>query len=292
MNVNRRRFLAISGACLLASPAQARTHRWRGFALGAEAEITIHGPDPIAVPALAHVQSHLTAVEAQFSLFDPQSALSRLNREGVLDAPAKAFRDLLAAVDTVHRATDGLFDPTVQLLWQALAAGRDPATLRHLVGWERVSASSSKVSLGQGQALTLNGIAQGFATDLVTNALKRAGVARTLVNIGEFRGLGGPWRLGISDPEHGLLATRTLGNGAIATSSPQGTLVNGRGHILHQEASPLWSTVSVEAETATIADGLSTALTMAPLDMIETIPGHYGVRRITLIDHAGDLITI
>ena len=144
-----------------------------------------------------------------------------------------------------------------------------------------------RIALAPGQALTLNGIAQGFATDLVTATLKQAGIEQTLVNVGEFRGLGGPWRLGLRDPEHGYFGTRTLGDGAIATSSPRGTLVQGREHILHREATPLWSTVSVEAENATIADGFSTALTMAPLDVIEAVRGQYGIRRIIVIDRAG-----
>lgn len=292
MSVNRRRFLAISGACLLARPAHARTHRWRGVALGAEAEITIHGPDEIAGPALAQVQAVLEMVERQFSLYDPRSALSRLNREGVLQDPAPMFGALLAAVDMIHRATGGLFDPTVQPLWQALAAGRDAGSATALIGWDRVVVGPERITMTPGQALTLNGIAQGFATDMVTATLKQAGVAQTLVNVGEFSGLGGPWRLGLRDPEHGYYGTRTLQDGAIATSSPRGTLVRGREHILHAEAAPQWSTVSVEAENATIADGFSTALTMAPLDVIEAVRGQYGIRRVTVIDRVGNLRTV
>ncbi|MGB0508368.1 MAG: FAD:protein FMN transferase, partial [Pikeienuella sp.] len=171
-HLNRRRFLAISGACLIAQPAMAQTHRWSGIALGAEAEVTIHGPKDIAAPALSQIQNLLQLAEAQFSLFDPDSALSNLNRSGTLTNPAPVFQQLLSAVDPIHNATNGLFDPTVQPLWQALAEGKDPAEAEALIGWRDVKHGTNQITLRHGQALTLNGIAQGFATDLVTAALR------------------------------------------------------------------------------------------------------------------------
>ena len=195
----------------------------------------------------------------------------------------------MQACTQVHAATGGLFDPTVQPLWRALAEGQPPEAARALIDWSRVRHSAASVTLGEGQALTFNGIAQGFATDLVAEALRDAGLERTLVNIGEFRGTGGPWRLGISDPEIGMIGTRTLTSSAIATSSPKAVPLGGQGHILHGHAKPRWSTVSVEAATATMADGFSTALTMARLEDIRAAVGTFGIRRITLVSDQGDV---
>ncbi|WP_407474661.1 FAD:protein FMN transferase [Sulfitobacter sp. PM12] len=289
MKLNRRRFLSISAACMLATPARAQIHRWQGRALGAEVEITLHAPADIAIPALEHARALLDRIMAQFDLFDPASTVSRLNRTGHLDAPDVMFRRLMQACTQVHAATGGLFDPTVQPLWRALAEGQPPEAARALIDWSRVRHSAASVTLGEGQALTFNGIAQGFATDLVAEALRDAGLERTLVNIGEFRGTGGPWRLGISDPEIGMIGTRTLTSSAIATSSPKAVPLGGQGHILHGHAKPRWSTVSVEAATATMADGFSTALTMARLEDIRAAVGTFGIRRITLVSDQGDV---
>jgi len=309
MKLNRRRFLSISAACMLATPARAQIHRWQGRALGAEVDITLHAPAEIAEPALDRARGSLDAVMAQFDLFDPASTVSRLNRTGHLDAPDVMFRRLMQACTQVHAATGGLFDPTVQPLWRALAErqppglfdptvqplwralaeGQPPEAARALIDWSRVRHSAASVTLGEGQALTFNGIAQGFATDLVAEALRDAGLERTLVNIGEFRGTGGPWRLGISDPEIGMIGTRTLTSSAIATSSPKAVPLGGQGHILHGHAKPRWSTVSVEAATATMADGFSTALTMARLEDIRAAVGTFGIRRITLVSDQGDV---
>lgn len=289
MKLNRRRFLSISAACMLTTPARAQIHRWQGRALGAEVDITLHAPAEIAEPALDRARGSLDAVMAQFDLFDPASTVSRLNRTGHLDAPDVMFRRLMQACTQVHAATGGLFDPTVQPLWRALAEGQPPEAARALIDWSRVRHSAASVTLGEGQALTFNGIAQGFATDLVAEALRDAGLERTLVNIGEFRGTGGPWRLGISDPEIGMIGTRTLTSSAIATSSPKAVPLGGQGHILHGHAKPRWSTVSVEAATATMADGFSTALTMARLEDIRAAVGTFGIRRITLVSDQGDV---
>ncbi len=289
MKLNRRRFLSISAACMLATPARAQIHRWQGRALGAEVDITLHAPAEIAEPALDRARGSLDAVMAQFDLFDPASTVSRLNRTGHLDAPDVMFRRLMQACTQVHAATGGLFDPTVQPLWRALAERQPPQAARALIDWSRVRHSAASVTLGEGQALTFNGIAQGFATDLVAEALRDAGLERTLVNIGEFRGTGGPWRLGISDPEIGMIGTRTLTSSAIATSSPKAVPLGGQGHILHGHAKPRWSTVSVEAATATMADGFSTAPTMARLGGIRAAVGTFGIRRITLVSDQGDV---
>lgn len=290
MTLSRRRFLSISAACLAAGPGFAE--RWQGRALGAEVEITIRAPRDIAGPALDMARVVLRAVEAQFNLYDPTSQLSVLNRVGHLQNQDPMFSTLMREAGRIYAATDGLFDPTVQPLWRALAEGRRVAAARRLIGWHRVQHDGASVRLGRGQALTFNGIAQGFATDRVAEALVQGGLDDILVNIGEFRGSGGPWTLGLSDPRMGHMGTRTITNGAIATSSPHAVPLSGQGHILHRRAVPQWSTVSVEAENATTADGFSTALTLAPLAFIRTLPGRYGIRRITLVDGQGDLTTI
>ena len=217
--ITRRRFLAIAAA-FAATPASASPARWNGTALGADATIEIHGPNGQARALLEASLGLLKDIEALFNLYDPRSTLSRLNEAGHVVEPDPRFHRLLKAVDRLHAATGGRFDPSVQPLWRALAEGRDPAAARALIDWQRVVRTGSSVRLQKGQALTFNGIAQGFATDLVTELMRSNGVAKTLVNIGEHNAIGGPWRLGIEDPDHGLVAVRTLTDGAMATSSP------------------------------------------------------------------------
>ncbi len=295
MILSRRRFLAIAAsAAALPSGALSAAPAWAGIALGADATITLEGPASRTAPALDDAVTTLRRVERMFSLFDPASDLVRLNATGRLDRPDADWAAILHVVDAVHRATEGRFDPTVQPLWRALADGRDTRTARAAIGWARVQHGPDAVRLDQGQALTLNGIAQGFATDAVRAVLRRHGFARSLVNIGEFAGDGGPWRLGVADPALGITLDRTITDGAVATSSPGAMRLGAQGHILSPAGhAPMWSTVSVEADDATLADAVSTALCMADrAAMVRSRQALPGVRRITAIDADGNIATI
>ena len=295
--MRRRRFLQIAAATAAAAalPGAVRVERarWTGIALGADCSVTLCGPG--AAEALAALPPLLDRIVRLFSLHAPNSSLAQLNTTGRLADPAPEMCGLLALCDRIHRATGGWFDPTVEPLWQALATGGDRVAARAALGWDRVALGRA-VQLGPGQALTLNGIAQGFASDLVRTQLARAGFTQALVNIGEYAALGGPWRLGLADPAFGLMATRTLSGGAVATSSPAALRVGGEAHILNPleaAAPPLWSTVSVEADSAALADGLSTALCFAPPARIRAIRAALpGTGRITLVDGNGDLTTL
>ena len=281
--MRRRRFLAIAAAfCATAAGARPMVASWRGTALGADASLRIEGgPDPEG--ALRRALLLVREAEALFSLHDPASALSRLNAAGRLDRPPSGFLDLLAICDGLHRASGGAFDPTVQPLWRALATGGDAGEARAAIGWDRVRHDAGAVRLAPGQALTFNGVAQGWATDRVADALEREGYGRALVEIGEFRALGGPWRVGIEgEREIGAL---TLDGAAVATTVPLAPsgLPLGTAHVLSPDGlKPRWASVTVEADRAVLADGWSTALALMPVPA--RIPG---VRRVWLTDAAG-----
>jgi thiamine biosynthesis lipoprotein len=283
--MNRRRFLALSAAAV-ATPAQAQT-RWRGRAFGADCTLTLTGPSREAEAALATLPALIECIEADFSLYRP-SSLTTLNATGHLANPSAAFRALMDLADAIHRMTDGAFDPTVQPLLQAAAEGRRNTAP---IGWHYVQRDPG-VTLAPSMALTFNGIAQGLGADAVKVHLAAHGFDRALIDMGETTALGGPFRLGLQDPTHGQLATRTLTDAAIATSSPRATLVRGRPHILHPKDLPsLWSTVSVEATSAALADALSTALVFLTTDQIADLR-HPDLKRVTLIDTDGNLTTV
>lgn len=268
MTLTRRRALALFAAAapaLAFAPGAPRT-TWRGRALGADVSITLVGGG--AQAALAAARDAIRRAEAAFSLFDPASALSRLNAAGRLASPPPEMLALIAEVDALHAITDGAFDPTVQPLWRLMAdmRGRPDAgalaRARALIGWRDVRVSSDEVTFARaGMALTFNGIAQGFATDRASAALAAHGFGHALVNVGEWRGLGGPWRLRAEDQ------VLRLSNRAAATSAP-GALrfgAGGTGHILSPFGADSigFARVTVIADTAARADGLSTALCAA-----------------------------
>lgn len=291
--ITRRRLLTISAALALA-PGLARanpaTHLWSGQALGARASIRLSHPDgrQIATRVLAEIDR----LEDILSLYRADSALSRLNRDGHLDAPPFELLECLSIADAVHRASFGRFNPSVQPLWavwaEAAAEGERPgpealtAALAR-TGWDRVAFDSSRIRMQPGMALTLNGIGQGYVADRVAALLRAEGLTDILVDTGEFHAIGGDpqggaWRLSLAAGGSVDLQDR-----ALATSSPLGTTFDqqGRdGHILNPEtgnpADPVWREITVSAPTAALADALSTAAClMAERGEIETMLAHF-----------------
>ena len=290
--VTRRRFIAMAAAALLPHRAAAETV-WQGRAFGSDLRVALRGEARAAAAALAGLPDLIARVDAAFSLHRPDSELARLNATGQL-APSADFAALLDLAHRLHAATEGLFDPSVQPLWQALATGGDAAAAEVRIGWDRLAHGAGGLQLAPGQALTFNGLAQGWAADLVRDHLAGLGFATALADLGEIATLGGPWQIGIADPAAGLIAERRITGRAIATSSARATEVGGRSHILHPAGgAPRWATVTVEADSAALADGLSTALVLADRAQARRIAARLpGVARVTLIDDRGDLLTL
>ncbi|WP_036837989.1 FAD:protein FMN transferase [Pleomorphomonas oryzae] len=296
----RRRFIRISAALVAvafmpaATLAAAPIRRWSGNALGAHASIELVGADAaLATATFAAVEQEIARLEALFSLYRTDSALSRLNASGRLDAPEADVLRLLALVRGVHAETGGLFDPTVQPLFAAYAAhfasGRtdtlplaELADRLELVGFDQVVFDEDSVRFSQpGMAMTLNGVAQGYITDRVADLLRARGFDNVLLDIGEIQALGGGrdgggWKVGLAAGPNSdaLSATLRLKDRAVATSMMDGTVLDtaGRvGHILHPRKGAVlsaFSAVSVVAPEAALADALSTAaVLMTPSDL-------------------------
>lgn len=282
--MNRRRFLQIVAAAAAVGGEPAQAAEWRGTALGADVAVMLRGPGADA--ALADLPGLLAQIEGTFSLYRP-SELTAINAAGG-GQPSALMARALALCDRLHGLTGGAFDPTVQPLWRALADGGDVAAAQAAVGWHRVS-RGPRLRLAPGQALTLNGMAQGLAADLLRDWLAARGFRQALVDMGEQAALGGPFRLGIADEAGAVVGAATLRGTALAVSSPGALRIGGRAHILHPAGlPPRWTTVAVEADSAALADGLSTALVFAERAAVPALRrAEPGLRRVWLGDAGG-----
>lgn len=279
--MTRRRLLFISAAAVAASSlgaaTRASTAHWQGAALGVHARITLRHMDcSEAAPLFQEIEGELLRLEGIFSLYRRDSALSRLNARGSLAAPPPELLEVLGLARAIHAETDGLFDPSVQPLFDCYARASlhsgppDSDAVAEALGrvdFASVRFDTSGIALSRpGMALTLNGIAQGYVTDRIAALLRSRGLHDVLVDIGEIVAAGrGPsgsgWRVRIANGGPVL----TIADCAIATSMPGGTVIDPEaqiGHILHPSkgwVEPLHGQVTVLADTAALADGYSTA---------------------------------
>ena len=287
--LNRRRFLAISAAMgVVPAMAQAEVARWQGRALGGQVSMQLVGvSETEAQSVFAAVEAELTRLEGVFSLYRTDSEISRLNRDGVLEAPSPELLQVLSVAGAVHAASGGQFDPTVQPLWQALAEGNDPVEAQAKVGWQRLRYGSDRVVLAG--ALTLNGIAQGAITDRIADLLKARGLRDVLVDMGEISAVGGradgtPWAVGVAQPDGEVVARLQMSDRALATSAPGAMPLGTGGHILGPDGKEAKaSLVAVSASRAVLADALSTALCLVEPSMAVELVSKFKSARIEVL---------
>jgi len=326
--ISRRRFITFVAAAaglpmlLKAGGAQARPVRWDGTSMGAPASIQLYHTDEAqARTAIAAGLDELKRLEAIFSVYRSDSAISQLNREGVLKNAPSDFIAMLTRALTLAKISDGVYDPTVQPLWQtyfrhftaanpdpAGPAPRDVAAALALVDWRAVEigAENNHVSFSRpGMGLTLNSGAQGYITDRVTDILRAHGFDRMLVDMGEPRAIstkpdGTAWRIGIANPANpgSTLTTLEVVNKCVATSGGYGTLFDSAGaftHILNTRTgrtAPALLGVSVVADKGIIADGLSTAMLMAPVELRQSILKAAGGDKAIFVTPEGVISTV
>lgn len=324
MQITRRRFIGITAAMsvsALVSPTFAQNDSpqpviWRGVALGANAELRLYHNNPaVAENLIQQAIAEVNRLENIFSVYRENSQVSRLNRAGSLNAPSADLLAVLSQAQSIHSLTNGAFDPTVQVLWQRYANHfqRNPkskiapnlqAALKR-VGLHNMLISPQKIAFNQkGMAITLNGIAQGYITDRITQLLQQQGMNHALVNMGEIRHLDTlkqhPEFAKIQNPKgSGALPHHQipLQNNALATSSGYGTPFDAECKFTHLfdprtgNSTPRYQSVSVLAKSAALADALSTAFAVSSEANIQAATQKIGAK-VWLIGLNGNVKTM
>lgn len=283
--------LGAAGAWLSTRSSQAELKPYSASALAFGTTVTIkvlHDDLHAAEKAVNDALHEISHVNALMSVYQEQSQVFRLNRDGRLDDPAPHLRYVLRFAQQLSILTAGAFDITVQPLWLAFSraheSGRLPdaneiAAARALVDWRQLEIRPEGVRMqSAGMAVTLNGIAQGYAVDLALEALLKGGVKHALLDSGEFASAGNksngqPWMLGIRHPrqEDAFSAAVKMDGRKVATSGDYETTFSPdfvHHHIFDPargDSPPALASATVVAPSGILADGLSTAfMVMGP----------------------------
>lgn len=161
---------------------------------------------PAAADLAAEIEKTLTEVNAEMSVFDPDSELSKINA-----APAgqwlelsEPMRKVMKKAHEIYRLSGGAFDPTVGRLidlWgfgvkkgkkrpddkeiRALLATSGFDKIRFDKDWQKLKKDNSEVTLN------LSAIAKGYGVDRVAEKLEELGIRDYVVEIGgEVRAAG------------------------------------------------------------------------------------------------------
>ena len=240
-----------------------------------------------------NIAATVERLDAQMSLWDDDSELSRFNRASGEDwfPVSKELVTVVEAAGQIRQRSEGAFDPTVRPLLALWSFGpgdrpnRVPSqeeidVARSLVGTDvetrREPVPALRKSHPQVQ-LDLNAIAKGYAVDVIADLVESYDPIGYMVEIGgEVRARGrktdgAPWRIAIERPVVGERASDVavdLQDGALATSGDYRNYFEADGQryshmidprtgrpITHKLAS-----VSVVAEDCMTADAWATAL--------------------------------
>ena len=169
----------------------------------------------------SEIEAELKKVDAEFSMFNEASTVSRLNR-GEHPTLSADFIKVYKLAHRISEATQGAFDITVAPLVNAWGFGFKHETmptrqqvdsLRQLIGYQHVKLQQQSLTMQKpGMMLDFSAIAKGFGVDVITRLMEQHDIHNFMIEIGgevTTRGVNPqrvPWRIGVSKPTEDSLA--------------------------------------------------------------------------------------
>ena len=294
-------------------PAAGPTVRLAQRSMACEFACALNPGERTRVMHAGDALAEIHRLEGLLSSYQPESAVSRLNRDRTADG---VDPDLLAVLDAgkqLARLTDGAFTPLagglVRLWRKARNGGELPSQSRASAEARLCDAdemdldpATRAVALPEGAEIDLGGIGKGYALDRAAGHLEQQeltgfllhGGRSSVIARGDHAGLGG-WPVGLGDPHRTTrrLGTVLLRDSAMATSGSNVQFFRrgGRryGHVLDPRTG--WPvdpdrpggllSATAFAATAADADALSTALYVlglpAATDFLDANPAFGGI---------------
>ncbi len=254
------------------------------FALDTVVSVTIYEADTADTEGvLDRCFEEIKRLEGLFSATIPNSDVARINASG--GAPvdvALETAELLRESLRISELSDGAFDITLRPvieLWDFSGNSGvvDPVLLPHAlrtVDYQGVLVEGQTVTLLNGGAVDLGGVAKGYIADRVNAVLAEHGVTEAMIDLGGnivVRGgkNGKDWRVGIKDPAETsqLCAVVTGRDVSVVTSGIYERGFTADGVRYHHILSPHTgmpvqnglASVTVVCQNSATADALSTA---------------------------------
>ena len=191
--MRRLLFIACS-LLLLVSCAQKEYRQNTNFVFGTIYNITYQSDRDLQ----QEIEAELMKVDGEFSMFNPQSTVARINSGDSTVERSEMFNEIYQLAQTVSKETDGAFDITVAPLVNAWGFG-----FKH----EQLPTPEQVDSLLQlRNQMDFSAIAKGYGCDVVARLLESHGIHNYMVEIGGEvvvsgkNARGDDWHIGITKP--------------------------------------------------------------------------------------------
>ncbi|MEO9655331.1 FAD:protein FMN transferase [Marinomonas sp.] len=238
------------------------------------------------------VDDVLLSVNKHMSTYDPSSELSNLNK-----LPANSVQDISSGLAYVidkalliSQMSGGEYDVTVGPLvnlWGFGPGKREDKVptdaeiqqAKARIGYQSIQLENNQLSKQKNVYIDLSSIAKGYGIDKVAEALENHGIESYLVEVGGeirskgFKPEGESWQVAIESPAGGHTIAKKIiaaDDIAIATSGDYRNYFEKNGVRYSHTINPITGrpvthrlvSVTVIDKTATMADGLATAITV------------------------------
>lgn len=231
------------------------------------------------------VQDRITDLDQTLSVTRADSAVAQLNANGHGELPQEAV-DLLEETLALTERTNGALDPTVYpivKLWgfttdaYQVPSASEIAQVLQTVGAGNITIDGREVTLANGAQIDFGAVAKGYAAQRSVELLQEQGVEAAVLSLsGNIQTYGtkpdgSDWEIAIRNPfdTDGVIATLFVsGTKAIVTSGSYERYFEEDGVRYHHIMDPKTGrpadsglvSVTIVADNALLADGLSTAL--------------------------------
>jgi len=231
-------FLAVN-LCWVNQASSLKKYHITGFSQGTTYQVTYYATDSIVTQK--QTDGLLAQLDRSVSLYAPQSLICKFNRSEKGIVIDDHFLILIKKALEINRATDGLVDITVKPLVDAWGFGvkkpahfPDSAEVKNMlryVGPKQIWVKGHFLHKANPHVqIDLNGIAQGYAADLLAGLLRRHHIDNYVCEIGGELTIHGhkpggePFKIGIEAIDGNDIAPSPMrkiispGNGAVTTS--------------------------------------------------------------------------
>jgi len=254
--------------------------------MGTFVNIIVYSDEAAAHRAIDSAFDRIEEIEKIASIYDENSEISSLNKNGYLDNPSEELTELINKSLYYYNITDGSFDITVQPiidlwsggLWEESKEVQEEKIKEALsvVGSNKIIINKDRIEFGvKGMTITLGGIAKGYGIDEALKVIKDMGIKHALINAGGDIGTigskpdGEMWNVELKNPDENSqekLPSFSFLNKAIATSGNYERYFDPDKEVHHiidpsngQSANKCIS-VTIITETCMEADALATSV--------------------------------
>ena len=163
--------------------------------MGTYVSMVVYSDEETGTNAINEAFEEIKKIEDIASIYDENSEASFLNKNGYIENPSPEFLNLINTSIEYYNITGGCFDITVQPLLDLWSGGlwkeseevqkqKITETLK-VIGSDKIDVSDNRIEFKvEGMAITLGGIAKGYAVDKAVEKIKEAGIKCSLVNAG------------------------------------------------------------------------------------------------------------